>query len=137
LRRPVPDVVGLAGSVEPSCTYRSPGRTAVVSRLYVAGAFPVDAAADHSLYPDENATAIGDLGLAARCVTGLHGAQDSRYNEVVVLLDNNRLFEAQGLGAQPCDELIFFFGEGQLIPADNTGPRRISVPRSELAPLLA
>ena len=35
------------------------------------------------------------------------------------------------------DAVIFFFGEGQLIPADNTGPREISVPRSELAPLLA
>ena len=35
------------------------------------------------------------------------------------------------------DAVIFFFGEGQLIPADNTGPREISVPRSELAPLTA
>lgn len=35
------------------------------------------------------------------------------------------------------DAVIFFFGEGQLIPADNTGPRHISVPRSELAPLMA
>jgi hypothetical protein len=35
------------------------------------------------------------------------------------------------------DAVIFFFGEGQLLPADNTGPRQISVPRSELAPLLA
>jgi hypothetical protein len=35
------------------------------------------------------------------------------------------------------DAVIFFFGEGQLIPADNTGPRQISVPRSELAPLMA
>ncbi len=35
------------------------------------------------------------------------------------------------------DAVIFFFGEGQLMPADNTGPRQISVPRSELAPLLA
>ena len=35
------------------------------------------------------------------------------------------------------DAVIFFFGEGQLIPADNTGPRQISVPRSELAPLIA
>jgi hypothetical protein len=33
------------------------------------------------------------------------------------------------------DAVIFFFGEGQLIPADNTGPREISVPRGELAPL--
>ena len=35
------------------------------------------------------------------------------------------------------DAVIFFFGEGQLIPADKTGPRQILVPRSELAPLLA
>jgi hypothetical protein len=35
------------------------------------------------------------------------------------------------------DAVIFFFDEGQLMPADNTGPRQISVPRSELAPLLA
>jgi hypothetical protein len=35
------------------------------------------------------------------------------------------------------DAVVFFFGEGQLIPADNTGPRRLSVPRTELAPLLA
>lgn len=33
------------------------------------------------------------------------------------------------------DEVIFFFGEGQVIP-DNSGPRRISVPRSELAALM-
>jgi hypothetical protein len=35
------------------------------------------------------------------------------------------------------DEVIFYFDEGQLIPADNTGPRRISVPRSELAAFIA
>ncbi len=35
------------------------------------------------------------------------------------------------------DVVVFFFGEGQLIPADNTGPRQISVPRGELAPLIA
>ncbi len=35
------------------------------------------------------------------------------------------------------DAVIFFFGEGQLIPADNTGPRQISVPRGDLAPLMA
>lgn len=35
------------------------------------------------------------------------------------------------------DAVIFFFGEGQLVPADNTGPREISVPRTELAPLPA
>jgi hypothetical protein len=35
------------------------------------------------------------------------------------------------------DAVIFFFGEGQLVPADNTGPRQFSVPRTELAPLLA
>jgi hypothetical protein len=34
------------------------------------------------------------------------------------------------------DAVIFFFAEGQLM-ADNTGPRRLTVPRSELAPLLA
>ena len=96
------------GSVEPNCTYRSPGRTAVLARLYIAGAFPVDAASDYSLYPGENATPISGLGLAARCVTDLQGTQDTRYNEVVVLLDGNRLFEAQGLGAQPCDQLKKF-----------------------------
>jgi hypothetical protein len=35
------------------------------------------------------------------------------------------------------DSVIFFFGEGQLVSADNTGPRQMSVPRRELAPLLA
>jgi hypothetical protein len=35
------------------------------------------------------------------------------------------------------DAVIFFFDEGQFLPADNTGPRQISVQRSELAPLLA
>jgi hypothetical protein len=35
------------------------------------------------------------------------------------------------------DTVVFFFGEGQLLSADNTGPRQMSVPRSELAPLLA
>jgi hypothetical protein len=35
------------------------------------------------------------------------------------------------------DSVIFFFGEGAVLPGDNTGPRQISVPRSELAPLLA
>ena len=35
------------------------------------------------------------------------------------------------------DAVIFFFGEGQLVPMDNTGPREISVPRSKLAPLIA
>lgn len=35
------------------------------------------------------------------------------------------------------DAVIFFFGEGQLTSADNTGPRHIAVPRSELVPLMA
>ncbi|OBK74676.1 DUF4232 domain-containing protein [Mycobacterium sp. 1274761.0] len=35
------------------------------------------------------------------------------------------------------DAVIFFFGEGQLISADNTGPRQVPVRRSELAPLMA
>jgi hypothetical protein len=35
------------------------------------------------------------------------------------------------------DAVVFFFGEGQLIPGENNGPHRITVPRSELAPLLA
>lgn len=35
------------------------------------------------------------------------------------------------------DAVVFFFGEGQLIPGDDTGPRQITVPRSELAPLMA
>jgi hypothetical protein len=35
------------------------------------------------------------------------------------------------------DAVMFFFGEGQLIPGENNGPHRISVPRSELAPLMA
>jgi hypothetical protein len=55
-------------------------------------------------------------------------------------------YDAPGLELSPSDcqnfavtddAVIFFFGEGQLIPADNTGPRQISVPRSELAPLIA
>jgi hypothetical protein len=35
------------------------------------------------------------------------------------------------------DAVVFFFGEGQLIPGENNGPHQISVPRSELAPLMA
>jgi hypothetical protein len=35
------------------------------------------------------------------------------------------------------DAVIFFFGEGQVIPGENNGPHQISVPRSELAPLMA
>ena len=93
------------GSVEPSCTYRSRGHSAVSITLYVTGAFPVDAAAEYSMYSGENVTELSGLGLAARCLTNLHGTQDSRYNEVVVLLDGNRLFKADGLGAQPCDQL--------------------------------
>jgi Protein of unknown function (DUF3298) len=34
------------------------------------------------------------------------------------------------------DEVIFLFGEGQVVP-DNSGPHQISVRRSELAPLMA
>jgi hypothetical protein len=34
------------------------------------------------------------------------------------------------------DAVIFFFGEDQVV-ADNNGPHQVSVPRSELAPLLA
>jgi Protein of unknown function (DUF3298) len=34
------------------------------------------------------------------------------------------------------DAVIFFFGQDQVIP-DNNGPHQVSVPRSELAPLLA
>jgi hypothetical protein len=34
------------------------------------------------------------------------------------------------------DAVIFFFGEDQVV-VDNSGPHRVSVPRSELAPLLA
>jgi hypothetical protein len=35
------------------------------------------------------------------------------------------------------DAVLFFFGEGQLIPGENNGPHQISVPRGELAPLMA
>jgi hypothetical protein len=93
------------GSVAQDCSYRDPGRTVVLTRLYTTGAFAVDAAADYSLYTDENATPISGLGLAAKCITGLRGAQGSSYNELPVLLGNYRLFVAQGLGAQPCDQL--------------------------------
>ncbi|RDH80497.1 hypothetical protein DVS77_01495 [Mycolicibacterium moriokaense] len=96
------------GSVNPHCTYSSPGHTAVTSTLYVPGAFPVDAAAEYSMYSGENATAVEGLGLAARCLTDLHGSQDRPYNQVVVLLEGNRLFTANGLGAQPCDQLNEF-----------------------------
>jgi Protein of unknown function (DUF3298) len=34
------------------------------------------------------------------------------------------------------DAVIFFFGEDEVVP-DNNGPHQVSVPRSELAPLLA
>jgi hypothetical protein len=34
------------------------------------------------------------------------------------------------------DAVIFFFGEGQVIP-DNSGPRKLSIPRAELASILA
>ncbi|WP_051073687.1 RsiV family protein [Mycobacterium sp. JS623] len=34
------------------------------------------------------------------------------------------------------DAVIFFFGEDAVVP-DNSGPHQVSVPRSELAPLLA
>ena len=99
----------LPGSVNPRCTYRSPGRTAVTTALYVTGAFPVDAAADYARSAGaENATAIDGLGQQAHCLTNLHGAQDRPYNEVVVLLDGNRLFEAEGLGAEPCEQLKTF-----------------------------
>jgi hypothetical protein len=96
------------GSVNPRCTYRSPGRTAVTTTLYVKGAFPVDAAAEYARYSGENATAVGGLGLAAQCLTNLHGAEGLPYNEVVVLLDGNRLFEVEGLGAEPCEQLKQF-----------------------------
>jgi hypothetical protein len=96
------------GSVNPRCTYRSPGRTAVTTALYVTGAFPIDATAEYARYPGENATAIDGLGLAAQCLTDLHGAQDRPYNEVVVLLDGDRLLEAEGLGAEPCGQLKKF-----------------------------
>ena len=69
--------------------------TAVTTALYVTGAFPVDAAAEYARSADdENATAVGDLGLAAHCLTNLH--------------DGNRLFEAKGLGAEPCEQLKQF-----------------------------
>lgn len=96
------------GSVEPRCTYRGPGRTAVESALYVTGAFPVDAAAEYSRYTGENISDTTGLGLAARCLTGLDGAQHRPYNEVVVLLGGNRLFVAEGLGAEPCEQLTQF-----------------------------
>lgn len=65
----VADIFGIAGtietdgfvppgSVEPHCIYRSPGRTAVSTTLSVAGAFPIDAAAEYSNYFGENTTAI-------------------------------------------------------------------------------
>jgi hypothetical protein len=96
------------GLVEPRCTYRSAGHTAVESALHVTGAFAVDAAADYSRYTGEPVSEPTGLGLAARCLTGLDGAQHRPYNEVVVLLDGNRLFIAKGLGAEPCAQLTQF-----------------------------
>ena len=96
------------GSVNPRCIYRSPGHATVSTALYVTGAFPVDAAADYSMYSGENATAVDGLGIAAQCLTNLHGTQGRPYNEIVVLLNGNRLFEAEGLDAQPCEVLKQF-----------------------------
>jgi hypothetical protein len=96
------------GSVAPDCTYRSPGHSAVSSTLYVTGAFPVDAAAEYAHNDASGSKSVDGLGLAARCLTNLHGAQDRPYNDLLVLLDGNRMFEARGLAAQPCDALERF-----------------------------
>ncbi len=104
----VTDAEAPPGSVEPSCAYRDPGRTVVLSRLLLPGAFAVDAAGDYALYPREHATQMPGLGVAAQCLRDLEGSQGSRYNQVVVLLENNTIVEVQGLGGQPCDQLARF-----------------------------
>ena len=40
------------------------------------------------------------------------------------------------ISRSPTTRVIFFFAQDQVVP-DNKGPQQISVPRSELAPLLA
>jgi hypothetical protein len=94
-----------AGSVDPMCIYRSPGDTAVTAHLYQPLAFPIDAKTEFATYTGFGTAQVDGLGLAAKCLTGLQGTQYRPYNEVVVLLDGNRLLEVQGLGAEPCDTL--------------------------------
>ncbi len=94
-----------AGSVDPLCVYRSPGKTAVSSHLYEPLAFPIDAATEYATYTGYNAAPVEGLGLAAKCLTGLQGTQYQPYNEIVVLLDGNRMYEIEGLGAERCGTL--------------------------------
>jgi len=94
-----------AGSVAPLCIYRSPGHATVSTQLYEPLAFPIDAATEYASYTESNATTVDGLGLAAQCLAGLHGAQDHPYNELDILLDGNRMFEVEGIDAEPCDTL--------------------------------
>jgi hypothetical protein len=94
-----------AGSVAPLCIYRSPGHATVSTQLYEPLAFPIDAATEYATYSEHNATPVDGLGLAAKCLIGLHGAQDNPYNEIDILLDGNRMFKVQGIDAESCDTL--------------------------------
>jgi hypothetical protein len=74
----------------------------------VSGAFPVDAASEFARYAGESDTAVDGLGVRAECHTDPHGTQDRPYTELVVLLDNSRLYKATGWGAEHCDTLRRF-----------------------------
>ena len=98
-----------AGSVDISCGYRNPHYLHnVTSELMMPGAFPVDASSTYALYSDGNDTAVGGLGLAARCYTNPHGSQDRPYTVLEVILDGNRMYTATGWGNEPCDTLKQF-----------------------------
>jgi hypothetical protein len=94
-----------AGSVDPLCVYRSPGHATVSLQLYEPLAFPIDAPTEFATYTSHDPTPVDGLGLAAKCLTGLSGTQFRPYNEIVVLLDGNRMLEVEGLDAEPCDTL--------------------------------
>lgn len=69
------------GSVNPQCFYRSPGHGHTVT-----SELPLPRLR-------ENETVVCDLGVNAECHTNPHGTQDRPYTELVVLLDDYRLYK--------------------------------------------
>jgi hypothetical protein len=80
----------------------APGTPVARDQLITVALAPMDYSAPTDFRPCDWVT-TGEV--AAHCLTNLHGTQGRPYNEIVILLDDNRLFEVEGLGAEPCEQL--------------------------------
>lgn len=94
-----------AGSVQPTCTYRTDSLM-VDSKLRLPADLPVDAQAELNMNLAKNGSEVSGLPGRASCSTTESDGKKS--TTMVVLLGGNRLYQALGWKGESCDTLKQF-----------------------------